>query len=177
MHLLKLKPTQWPIAALILSAAMLAAAHAFEHFGRYLPCPLCLRQREVYWAAITVATGGLIALRLWSSDRLIITINMLLCLVFVTSFIIAGYHAGVEWHMWPGPTDCSVNVGGGKPLDFSNMDLDQKFSTVSCTEAAWRMFGMSMAGYNMLISLVLAVISAGFAALAFKAAPRPVDLD
>lgn len=156
---------------------MLAFAHAFEHFGRYLPCPLCLRQREVYWAAIVVAAAGLIALKLWASDRLIITLNILLCLVFITGAVIAGYHAGVEWKMWPGPADCSSGIGGGLPPSLSDMNLDKKFSTVSCSDAAWRMLGISMAGYNTLISLALAALSAGFAALAVRSAPRPIDLD
>ena len=54
--------TAWPVLAALASAAMLAAAHAFETFGGYAPCMLCLRQREVYWAAYEGAPGGLTVL-------------------------------------------------------------------------------------------------------------------
>ncbi|MAP93693.1 MAG: disulfide bond formation protein B [Ponticaulis sp.] len=175
-----LRPTAktWPLWAMIFSAAMLAGAHAFEQFGRMLPCPLCLRQREMYWAAITVAVIGFIMMRRWRNDRMVITVDMLLCLVFLTGAVVAGFHTGVEWGWWEGPADCS----GGASLDalprsLSDVDFSKRFATVSCTEAAWRMFGISMAGYNTLISLGLAVISAAFALKTIQLAPTPDDLD
>ena len=131
-------PKAWPIWALALSAAMLAGAHAFEHLGRMLPCPLCLRQREVFWGAITVAAIGIGLIRFWPSDRLKITVNMILCLVFLTGAVVAGYHTGVEWNWWEGPQSCS---GGGAPDmtdNFQGLNLDRKFATVSCSDAAWR---------------------------------------
>ena len=50
-----LKDWQWPVTAILVSALMLAAAHGFEIFAKLYPCPLCLRQREVYWALIAIA--------------------------------------------------------------------------------------------------------------------------
>lgn len=168
-------PKYWPIWALVLSAAMLAGAHAFEIFGRYLPCPLCLRQREVYWTAIAVAIGGLALARFWQADRARITANLMLCLVFFVGAVVASFHAGVEWNLWPGPADCSNGVGGPLPSSMGEIDFDRKFSTVSCSDAAWRLFGISMAGYNAVISLALAIISAVQAIGALEDAPRPVD--
>lgn len=169
------KPSNWPVLALIASAAMLAGAHAFEHLGRMLPCPLCLRQREVYWAAIAVALGGLVVFKFWYSDRFVVTANMLLCLVFLVGAVIAGYHAGVEWNMWPGPGTCTFTPGDSFRAPDGGLDLDQKFSTVSCNEAPWRMLGISMAGYNTLISLGLACVSAGLAGRAIAQSRAAAD--
>lgn len=168
-------PKNWPIWALLLSAAMLAGAHAFEIFGRFLPCPLCLRQREVYWAAIAVAAGGLVLQRFWWNDRAVITLNIILCLVFLIGAVVAGFHTGVEWNWWDGPADCSGGVGGPLPSSMGEIDFDRKFSTVSCSDAAWRMFGISMAGYNTLISVGLAAMSAFQSVRAFDNASRPSD--
>ncbi|MEO1476740.1 MAG: disulfide bond formation protein B [Pseudomonadota bacterium] len=155
----------WPLLAILASVAMLAGAHAFEVFGKMAPCPLCLRQRDVYWAAIAMAATGLILWQRQPEGRKLIALNVMLGLVFLTGAVVAGYHAGVEWQWWRGPDGCS----GGGVGDISNIDLSaalgQPIATVSCTEAPWRMFGISMAGYNAAISAGLALLS--FAASAF----------
>ncbi|MAK61209.1 MAG: disulfide bond formation protein B [Ponticaulis sp.] len=177
MHFSTPSPRTWPLWALILSAAMLAGAHAFEHIGRLLPCPLCLRQREVYWAAITVAAIGYGLIRFWPSDRLKITVNMMLCLVFLTGAVIAGYHTGVEWSWWDGPQSCSGPSTPTMSENFTGLNLDRKFATVSCDKPAWTMFGISMAGYNTLISVGLAAISGQFALRALSSAPLPDEAE
>ncbi len=154
-----LDPRLWPFWAMMFSAAILAGAHAFETFGRLAACPLCLRQREVYWAAIAIAAIGLIVIRFMRHPRMTMTLNTILCLVFITSAVIAGYHAGVEWHLWKGPEGCAAGASN-LPASAAEIDLDQRFAIASCTEAAWRMFGISMAGYNVLISIGLAFLSA-----------------
>ena len=166
-------PRNWPVWAFLVSAGMLGAAHAFEHIGRYLPCQLCLRQREVFWAAIAVALIGLVVTRLRPSDRLLMTVNAMIGLVFLTGAIVAGYHAGVEWKFWPGPADCAAGGNLDLPGSLSEIDFNRRFATVSCSEAAWRLFGISMAGYNALISLGLAVVSAVFALKTVSSATTP----
>ena len=176
----RLNPQTWPILALIFSAAMLAGAHAFETFGRYLPCDLCLRQREIYWAAMTISAIGLLAIRQWKSVRLVITLNALLFLCFMTSLVVAAYHAGVEWDIFAGPAGCSSTAGGATgeiPTGIPSLeDLNRPRGTVSCSEAAWRMFGISMAGYNALISLALSVASGYFSLKALARAEKPSEL-
>jgi disulfide bond formation protein DsbB len=76
------------------------------------------------------------------------------------NIVLGIYHAGVEWHWWAGPADCSgpltdLRTGG------SLLDQLHAVHVVRCDEAAWRFLGLSLAGYNVLISLALAVI-AGF---------------
>ena len=155
-----LKPflNHWPLTAACASAAMLAAAHAFETFGGLLPCHLCLYQRDVYWAAILVGVLGFALgyMRLRWAGR---TADGLLALIFLAGMGVAAYHAGVEWKWWPGPASCTGGgvVNGGDLTAFLN---GAKVKAPQCDVAAWRMFGMSMAGYNTAISLALAALSA-----------------
>ena len=147
----------WPLAAACASAAMLAAAHAFETFGGYAPCELCLHQREVYWVALGVGVVGFALgyMRLAWARR---GADALLALIFLVSVGLAAYHAGVEWKWWPGPASCT----GAGHVDASQLAAfmhGAKASAPQCDQAAWRMFGLSMAGYNAIISVGLTVLS------------------
>lgn len=152
-----LKTWRWPFLALIVSAAMLAAAHAFEHFAYLLPCQLCLRQREVYWAAIAMSATGLILWNIRKNRRFLVAFNVMLALVFLTGAVVAAYHAGVEWGFWPAPSGCAAGA-----VDVVNLDLgtiDERTATASCESAVWTMLGLSMAGWNALVSLGLSLVS------------------
>jgi disulfide bond formation protein DsbB len=148
----------WPLAAACASAAMLAAAHAFETFGGLAPCHLCFYQRDVYWAALSVGVVGFALgyMRLAWARR---GADALLTLIFLAGMGIAAYHAGVEWKWWPGPASCT---GGGavKASQLAAFMNGAKLNAPQCDQAAWRMFGVSMAGYNAVISLGLTVLSA-----------------
>jgi disulfide bond formation protein DsbB len=156
----------WPIAALVASASMLAAAHGFELAG-YQPCALCLKQREVYWVAMAVAAVAFAAPRVLKAPILPALGNAILALVFLTGMGVAVYHAGAEWKFWPGPTTCAAV---STTIDAKSMleALDKPMHPPSCDEAAWTLFGISMAGYNAVISLGLAALS-----LAAASAVRP----
>lgn len=148
----------WLILGALASAALLAGAHAFETFGRYPPCELCLRQRELHWAALTVGVLGYLGARL--NPQVARPACLLLGLVFLGSFAVATYHTGVEWKWWPGPSACT----GGHASAITAADMAALLSgkaqhIVRCDEAAWRMLGISMAGYNALMSLALAALS------------------
>lgn len=149
----------WPMMAIVASLAMLAGAHAFEIFGKMAPCPLCLRQRDVYWAAMAMAVAGLVLWQRNPGNRYLVALNVMLGLVFVTGAVVASYHAGVEWKLWAGPATCS----GSAPIGLENINLldslDRRIATVSCSDAPWRMFGVSMAGYNAAASVVFAIAS------------------
>lgn len=147
----------WPLTAACASAAMLAAAHAFETFGHLAPCHLCLYQRDVYWTSLCVGVVGFILgyMRLAWARR---TADAFLTLIFLAGTGIAAYHAGVEWKWWPGPASCT-GAGAVSATQLSAFLNGAKTTVVQCDEAAWRMFGISMAGYNAVISLGLTVLS------------------
>lgn len=148
------------------SAAMLAAAHAFERIGGYPPCGLCLHQREIYWAALAAAGAGLLLMR--QRPEVTRAVPALLAALFLTGAVIAAFHVGVEMKWWSPPTGC---VGG--PADAAGLASILKGEpqrVARCDEAAWSMWGVSMAGWNGLISLGLAAL--GLAAARGGRPPR-----
>jgi disulfide bond formation protein DsbB len=153
--------TLWVGAAALASVAMLAAAHAFERFGGYAPCALCLTAREIYWAALTIAGLGFVAAAALRNAWIGRLTAALLTLVFLVGVGIAVYHAGAEWKVWPGPAACAgALTGGGASGGDLLAELQKPIAVVPCDEAAWRMFGVSMAGYNAVISFGLMALSA-----------------
>jgi disulfide bond formation protein DsbB len=154
---------RWPLLALAASAAMLAAAHAFQTFGGFAPCTLCLRQREVYWLAFCVAGAAAVISRTRVGPVAAPWIGAALTLIFLTGAYIAAYHAGAEWKWWPGPTTCSASGAAASAADLSRLLAGGRIRPPSCDVAAWRMLGLSMAGWNVLVSLALAGLSGGWA--------------
>jgi len=150
---------RWPLVALLASAAMLAIAHGFETFGHLPPCNLCLKQREVYWVAGTVAVVALIALRTPWAARTRTLFNGLLGLIFLFGAGLAFFHAGVEWHWWPGPTTCTSTGSGATAAGLDALLRGEKINPPACDKALWVFLGLSMAGWNCLISLKLAILS------------------
>lgn len=148
----------WPLAAACASAAMLAIAHGFERFGGLSPCTLCYEQRDVYWAALTAGLAGftLSYARLAWIGR---AACVILALLFLAGAGIAAYHAGAEWKWWPGPSACSGARGGVGAGDLAAFLKGAHYAAPRCDEAAWRLLGLSMAGWNVLISLGLTAMS------------------
>jgi disulfide bond formation protein DsbB len=145
----RLQPV-WPIVAIAASLVMLAAAHAFQRFGGLAPCPLCLKQRDVYWGAAALAAAGFALLRFWPSVTLRRAMAVLIGLAFLTGAIVALYHVAVEQH-WIEATCDASQVGPLAPFD-----VNATFVAPKCDEIAWSMLGVSMAGWNALISILLA---------------------
>ena len=156
---LRFSVRQMALAIALAAAATVGGALVFEHVFGYVPCKLCLIQRDPYYAAIAVGLVTAVLPPRWGRAGL-----WLLALLFLVSAGLGAYHAGVEWGFWPGPSDC----GGGAGASAGNMGdfLNQLQTTrvVSCTEAAWRFLGLSLAGWNAVISLGLA----GLAVAAFR---------
>lgn len=153
-----LKTWRWPALALAIAIFMLGAAHAFETYALLLPCPLCLRQREIYWAIVAMTITALLLWQIRQNPRFIMAFNIMLGLVFITGAVVAAYHAGVEYKFWPAPSGClagAVDIGA---IDLSNINKPQ--GVPSCTEDPWRgRYVLSMAGWNTIISLGLAWVS------------------
>ena len=151
---------RWRLTAFLSSALMLAIAHGFEKIGGLAPCLLCLKQREVYWVALTVALIGMIVVRTKFGANWKRWFNLALGVIFLVGVGVAVYHAGAEWKWWPGPAQCAA--GGAKVTAASMADLMNGVDSIkppSCDTAVWVFLGLSMAGWNALISLKLAVLS------------------
>jgi disulfide bond formation protein DsbB len=147
----------WPLLAGLVSALLLAAAHAFEHFGGLPPCALCLEQREAHWATLGVGLGGALLMYLRPGHQPAGAVCVLLGAGFVAGAAIAGFHVGVEHKWWPGLPGCAATTGG---LDGDLLGaLGSSMRVVRCDEVAWSFLGLSMAGWNMAISLVMAALS------------------
>jgi disulfide bond formation protein DsbB len=137
------------------SALMLGGAFAFQVIGGLAPCHLCLLQRWPHAAAVLI---GLLALALARSSagvqRLLAFLGALAAL---TTAALGLYHTGVERAWWQGPDTCTSGDIGSVSAD---QLLDQILAApiVRCDEVAWAMGGLSMASWNMLASLALALI-------------------
>lgn len=160
----------WTAFALAASLAMLGAAHAFERFGGLAPCNLCLKQREAYWAAVTIALVATLWHLISRGSRGTPRIAaFLLAVVFTTGAVTAVFHMGGELKWWSLPATC---VGGGA-VDLESLTALALGSgpierVATCDSVAWSFLGVSMAGWNALISAALAVFS-------LLAAKRPKD--
>jgi disulfide bond formation protein DsbB len=155
-HLISFSLRNWLALALLASAGMLGIAHAFETFGHLAPCTLCLYQRDVYWTALPFAAAGLVIART-PLQRLAPLSGWLLAATFLVGLGIAVWHSGAEWKFWPGPKECASAAG------LTALMHGAKVAAPHCDEAAWRLLGLSMAGWNALISLKLAGWSAVWA--------------
>src|SRR3954463_9741968 len=147
-------------AALIIAlagAATIAGAWFFELVLKLKPCPLCLEQRVPYYIGIPLAL--IVALAAWRRAPRTLVIGGLIAVagLMLWGTYLGVFHAGVEWKFWPGPAECSgaTQLGPAGGL----MDRLKTIVVVRCDEAAWRFLGLSLAGYNALITLALAAIA------------------
>lgn len=149
-----MSPAKAAFLIFIVSLLTILGAFIFEYNG-YPPCPLCLMQRWAYYAAMPLALiTAMLAQRNAGPVGLLLA---LIGLIFAANSIFGIYHSGIEWGFWPGPATCSVTV---MPTGLPKLGNEP---IISCSEAALRIFGLSLAGWN-------AVICAGLAAVAFHAA-------
>jgi disulfide bond formation protein DsbB len=145
-------------------AATILGAWFFQYGLGLKPCPLCLEQRYAYYFAIPLAVMVLAGSSVGASRRVLLAALFVIAAGMLWNAGLATFHAGVEWKWWPGPTECSGELGGlGSTGDL--LKQLESISLVRCDEAAWRFLGLSLAGYNVLISLALALVAAcGFVA-------------
>jgi disulfide bond formation protein DsbB len=142
---------------LLASAAILGGAFAFQYLDGLAPCILCWWQRYAHMAAIALAVLAVAASARGSSTAGWILVA-LTGLALLAGAGIAGFHVGVEQHWWAGTAECGSNVGGAGGIDELRARLLAQ-PIVRCDEIAWSLFGISMAGYNFLLSLALAAFA------------------
>ena len=142
----------------IVGLATILGAWAFQLVGGYVPCALCLEQRIPYYVGLPLVLVSLVSA--WMNGPAWLTRGSLAIggIVFLYGAYLGLYHAGAEWTLWEGPSDCAPG-GAAMPTTPGNL-LEQleDIRIVSCTEVAWRFpagWGLSFAGWNAVISLVL----------------------
>ena len=147
------------LAVTAIAAATLAGAWFFQLVLGLVPCPLCLEQRYAYYLAVPL--GVLVALAAAKdAPRGIVLVGLaLLVLAALGNAVLGTYHAGVEWKFWQGPTDCTGPIGNLGSAGSLLERLDT-VKVVRCDEIQWTFLGLSLAGYNVLISLLMAAIGA-----------------
>lgn len=159
---------RWPLAGAAAALAMLGVAHAFEAAG-YAPCELCLRQREIYWVVAGLAVLGALVLNRDGWRRYQPALIAVLGILFLAEAWTGVYHAGVEWRWWPGPTSCTGRGGAVTAGAMGDLLSGAKVHVIRCDQAAWRLLGLSMAGWNAVAAFGLAAVSAAASARTARA--------
>jgi len=150
----------------IVGAATIAGAWFFELVLKLRPCPLCLEQRVPYYIGIPLALT--VTFAAWRGLPRALVIGGLIALagLMLWGVYLGVFHAGVEWKFWPGTPECSGAATFG-PAGGLRERL-QDIVVVRCDEAAWRFLGISLAGYNAVISAALAVAALAGAKAAYS---------
>lgn len=135
------------LVAFAVPAALLGGAYISQHVFGLWPCPMCWWQRYAHFAALAFA--GLALVR--PPAEMLVRLAGLAILI---GGLIGAYHAGIEYGWWTGFTACTAGVDlSGDPLDaILNAPVTR------CDVAPWKLFGISLAGYNFLISVPAALL-------------------
>jgi disulfide bond formation protein DsbB len=149
-------PSQLGLAALLGSAALLGGAYYFQYVEGLAPCDVCYWQRYPH---MVVVAAGFIALLSFAWPRFAFVFSLVaITALFVTAGI-GVYHVGVEFHLWQGPQACSGRIPPGlNAAELKRFLLSTRM--VRCDQPAWSLFGVSMAGWNALLSGGLALLLA-----------------
>lgn len=147
-----------PLMALLLSGGLLGGAWIFQYGFGYPPCQMCYWQRHAHKAVLAVAVLAFLANLM--GRKYPRAFAGLIGLALLVSFGMAFWHVGVEYKWWDGPKTCSGVVGEIGAIDPSTMweNID-KVKLPACSEAVWHFLGLSMAGWNALLSLLGAGLS------------------
>ena len=138
--------------ALIVPLLMLAGAYGFQYLGGLHPCDMCWWQRYPHFAAVPLA---LIAYALRGRACISALFVGLAGLAVGVSGLIGLFHAGVEYGWWEGLTTCSTMPAGGSAADLLGQIMASPVTR--CDVAPWSLMGISMAGYNGLLSSAAAL--------------------
>ncbi len=131
------------------SAACLGAAFWFQYMAGLEPCPLCIDQRWAHGASIAMAAVSVVVMTPARAPIMLAA----LAVAFMAGTAVAAWHVMVEWH-WVASPGCSTPEFGDMSID-SFLSID----AVRCDEVAWSLAGVSMAGWNALVSFMLAAVA------------------
>ena len=143
-----------PLWAMAASAVALLTALASQYLGGLAPCKLCLWQRIPHGVVLVLGVGALLWFR-GPRERLLLTWAAAIAFAFGAG--LALYHVGVEQKWWQGPDTCTSSSTDGLSVD-QLLDQIMTAPLVRCDEIAWSLMGISMAGWNAIVSFALAFL-------------------
>jgi disulfide bond formation protein DsbB len=149
-------PSQIGLVAALGSGALLGGALYFQYVVGLAPCEMCHWQR---WPHIAAVVAGLAAAASFARPRLALVFAMLAITALIVTSAIGVFHVGVEYRWWQGPQACSGNIPRGLSAEQLKKYLFGA-RMVRCDETVWSLWGLSMAGWNALLSAVLAIVLA-----------------
>ncbi len=141
------------VTILAVALLMVLGALTFEHILGYQPCPLCYLQRKPWYALVPGGLALVVFAVKGNTGMLRIGLALAALLLLVNAGI-GGWHAGIEWKWWEGPASCS---SGGMDFTVALPDLNRR--VVLCDEAPVRILGLSLAGWNAVVSFALAMLA------------------
>jgi disulfide bond formation protein DsbB len=150
----------WSITAFACALILLGFAHYLQEYQGLNPCHLCYKQRDIYWISVGVSGVASVWALFTGAKGPPRVFSFVLFAIFFTGAAIATYHAGAEAHWWQGPQSCTSD---GKEVSLD--DIAALMSGVSkpkapqCDQVVWSLWGLSMAGWNAVISFGLAGVS------------------
>lgn len=144
------------LIVVVLAVATIVTVWAMQHAG-YVPCELCLLERDPFYASLPIGAATFFLVRA-GRMRLAAIGFALLTLAFAAGVVLGLYHTGVEWKMWAGPEGCTGPLTApGKVDDF--LKSLSAVKVVRCDAPALLVFGLSLASWNVLVSVVLLLLS------------------
>lgn len=144
---------------LVVAIATIIGAWIFQFHG-ILPCELCLKERWFYYIGIPLAAVVAVA-ESRGPKMLVLPGLLLLAAVFAGSAVFGAYHAGVEWHFWPGPSACTGSITSTS-FDVFQQQLhgaSRLAQVVRCDVVQLRILGLSLAGWNAVLSAAMCVVA------------------
>ena len=149
-------PSLLGLGAVLGSGALLGGALYFQYVVGLAPCEMCHWQR---WPHIAAIVAGLMAFASFAWPRLALVFMLIAITALGITAALGVFHAGVEYHWWQGPQACSGNIPRGlSPEQLKKYLFGAKM--VRCDETVWAMWGISMAGWNAILSAALAFLLA-----------------
>ena len=144
------------VAIALAMAATVGGALLFEHVGGYIPCALCLEQRDPYYVGVPImlAAAALAAIGRVGIAAVLIASGGL---AMAYAAYLGVFHAGVEWGFWPGPADCGATTQGVNAIGGDLLGSLDAVRPPSCDQAALRVLGLSFAGWQAIAATALMI--------------------
>ncbi len=151
---LTIRPSGVALGLFLASIGVLGTAYAMQYWGGIAPCELCLYQRWPWWI---VGGLGLVALWLVPRRRLWRYVVGVCGLSLMAGAALAVYHVGIEQHWWLGPASCTSS---STPASLAELKAQiMAAPVVLCDQISWSLFGVSLAGYNAIVSIIIGLAS------------------